>query len=169
MDPRLAPLIQMLVASGASWLALELITAIQSGSAEEESDVALELARARVREGRLSEAASDRTDRRPVSVKFLEGDAQVRFAVAYVSSRLESAISMFSGALDDLESIVLSGDSFEGRKASRRADGGVSHSLQDIDGVRTTTRTDLGKASEGVSILRNALHEWRRVTLGEQS
>lgn len=112
LDPRLIPLIELLAELDLDWLAFELIEGVRRGREPSETKSALAIAR------RLSRISDPRkfkpnpTDRieeeQPLGVAQLVGDAQLVWAVSYVTERFEAALAEMSESLDALDEIVLS-------------------------------------------------------------
>ena len=106
IDPRLTPLVETLIASGADSIAVEVLIAIQRGLVEEDSEDELRQAREAV--GNFREGSQQREFRptREAKVRHLTGEEQIEFAADYVIERLARELQMTDASLENLTKIA---------------------------------------------------------------
>lgn len=153
-DPRIAPLMEMLTASGLGWLADELDDAIQNSGEPTESTNTLELTRQLVSEGRLEQTRSEAPV--PEAEDGPEGDAQIEWAVDYVVSRLDDASQMLAAALGNLRSIVDRQTSVPSRMFRD-----IVVVITDDESPIELTSANVSAAREATGTLRFVLEQWR--------
>jgi len=155
IDPRLLPLIETLVATGADWLAFEIVDGIRSGRPTEDSDEEVRAALRAVRSSKQYESAQPES----MAVKPLIGDDQIEFAAAYVVDRLSHAIYMASLSIEQLDNIVFRSQT--GSAPTKRGDGDsvrIDIRLEDSDMV--LKRVQAQAAQDGLAQLTTALSDW---------
>jgi hypothetical protein len=160
IDPRLLPLIEVLAASGADWLAFELFDGLHVGQAPEDSDEELNRARLAVREFRNDERLPEEPDLQTPTATPIVGDEQIEWAARYVAGRISDSIRMLEASLDHLESIVSkdrdSGGTSDGM--SIQSQGGIALRMEGEEVVVRRTQIDEGIA--GLPVLKEALLNW---------
>jgi len=103
LDPRLLPLLETLAASGADWLAFEIVDGVRRGREPEEPEELLQAARQNVR--------SQQPERIP-SPEILElaapilSDDQILWAADYVLARLDGALADLDAGYAMIETIA---------------------------------------------------------------
>jgi hypothetical protein len=163
LDERLLPLLEILGASGADWLAFELVEGIRAGRIDEESTDALERARTSVPE-RLTEAVrtSEDTAEIPQPVD-LVGDEQIDWAMEYVNARLGDSLEMLESSLEGLDAIL---QGVPGTELPARTD--ITLVLQDGEEYLQVDRSAAADAIQELERLTSALSNWGLSTRGEQ-
>lgn len=158
LDTRLLPLIETLTASGADWLAFEVIEGVRIGRSVEETPERLEIARHAVRTAERQTRHSEVTQPTVVDPVPIIGDEQIEWAADYVDNRLTDVILMLQAALTGLDTVVYS--AFEGRIAQPVGDSGITLQLEVPEGTLTVKKSDLESAVSSISVLREALIHW---------
>jgi hypothetical protein len=156
IDRRLLPLIELLSASGADWLAFEILDGIRAGRPAEDSDEELSDARRAVSAFRQEGVPLAEREHGQAFVDPIVGDDQIDFSANYVFDRLSDSIQMLESSLAHLDKVVAKP---RGETSSPIANG-VEISLRiegsEMAASRTQTRQALTKLAE----LREALTEW---------
>ena len=159
IDPRLLPLIETLIASGADWLAFEILDGIRSGRAAEDSEEEVREARGAVRSFRRNKTSPPEISVRETVVEALAGDEQINFAATYLIDRISQAIEMTRASLQQLNQIAS-----RSAAESELADPGAEHAtsihirLEGSDIVSSQSQSD--EALNRLPELRKALLEW---------
>jgi hypothetical protein len=105
INPRLIELIDTLVASGADWLAFEILDGIRSGMPVDESDNRDPENHHELRSWKDDRSSKPRTRIRETAMKPIYGDDQIEFAAGYVVNRITEAIEMTTMSLENLNRI----------------------------------------------------------------
>lgn len=103
LDPRLLPLLETLAASGADWLAFEIVDGVRRGREPEEPEELLQAARENVRARQPERIPS------PEILKLaapILGDDQIAWAAAYVLARLDGALADLDAGYAMIEAIA---------------------------------------------------------------
>lgn len=166
LDPRLFELLRTLAAANLDWLVDEVVQGVLAGDIRLEREDAVKAARDEVDrasqdrrspnvvESQIAEAAS--FDAAP-----LEGDAQLEWAIAHVTTRLRDALSMMRIAAERLDTIIRNGDSEGIRSPAGRR---VSTQLELIDGEEVLGEagsSEFAAAEQALADLKQALEQWR--------
>src|ERR1039457_797653 len=117
IDSRITPLVETLIASGADSIALEILSEIQRGRVNEDTEEELKEAREAIghfREGKQPQEFVPRES----EVRHLSGEEQIEFAAEYVIERLTRDLEMAEASLENLNKITAGAD---GDGASARA------------------------------------------------
>ena len=157
LDTRLLPLIETLVASGADWLAFEVIEGVRIGRSVEETSERLKMARHAVRTADRQTRHLEETPQVSNPVPIIR-DAQIEWAADYVGTRLADVGLMLQSALAGLNAVVYG--AFEGRTAEPGDDAGVTLQLEIPEGTLKMKKADLESAISSISSLREALVHW---------
>jgi len=159
IDPRLLPLIETLMVSGADWLAFEILDGIRSGRPAEDSEEEAKKARLAVRSFRQRKAPPLESKVRETFVEPLVGDAQIEFAAAYVIDRTSQAIEMARLALQQLDQIALRSHGRSGPLGGDFEHGGhIQIRLEDNNLVLSQSQAE--EAQGRLPELRRALSAW---------
>ena len=160
LDTRLLPLLEALAASGADWLAFELVGGIQMGVVREESSDALNRARAITR-GLIPQipAPGGSAETPPVD---LVGDEQIDWAIAYVNTRLDDVLVMLQASLEGLDEILQ-----RGRRGQPGLRTDVALVMQDDEALLEVDRPRIPEALQDMGVLRSTLRNWRLSLPGE--
>ncbi len=160
LDPRLLPLLETLAASGADWLAFEIVDGVRRGREPEEPEELLQAARENVRSRQPERIPS------PELSKLAEpilGDDQIAWAADYVLARLDGALADLNAGYAMIESIA---DDSSGRSEK------AGPSPVEADCIKPVTVVVLGEedlpidrrsiaaARNGIPGLRAALAAW---------
>jgi hypothetical protein len=105
IDPRLIELIDTLAASGADWLAFEILDGIRSGVSVEGSDNRDPERHHELRSWKDDRSSEPKTRIRETVMKPIYGDDQIEFAAGYVVDRITEAIEMTTMSLENLNRI----------------------------------------------------------------
>lgn len=170
VDPRLTPLIETLIVSGADWLAVEILSEIRMGRVDEQSEEQLREAREAVESFRKElHAPPPQLATSQTSVRHLSGDEQIEFAANYAIERLAQTIEMAEAAFQQLNYIANRSNVHRDDPSSgppQVAD--IKLRWLDTDGVLNRSQTEDLKAK--LPALRKALSEWSESAReGEQS
>ena len=158
IDPRIIPLIETLVNSGADWLAFEILDGIRLGRAQISTEEELQAARNAVWSFRKGQAPP-KLETIEAAVPGLSGDDQIRFAGDYAIERISQSIAMADASLLQLNQIADQTNApFEVSEA--RPKGEVV--LRWIEGEESLTRLQAGEALHKLPALREALAEWSK-------
>jgi hypothetical protein len=155
LDPRILPLIETLAASGMDWLAFELVNGVARGHLPEESEDALARARQRASSPVEAEAPFEEGELAAEPEPIL-GEDQLRWAVAYVDSRLADTIDALEGSFIHLQAIDRSTVDEVGVRPIRPL------ALVLVDGEQSYEVGPGGThvARNGLELLRAALNKW---------
>ena len=169
IDPRLLPLIEVLSASGADWLAFEILDGIRVGRRAEDSEEELREARRAVSAFRQKGEPITEREAGHDSVDLIAGDDQIDFAANYVSDRLADSIQMLESSFANLEMLAVGKPNEAPVPGAPDGDGtAVTVRIEgsDIIASHGDTRESLTKLSE----LRESLAEWAaRARAGENT
>lgn len=158
IDPRLLPLIETLISSGADWLAFEILEGIRAGRPAEDSEEEIKAARLAVRSFRRHRASPPELKIRETVLEPIAGDEQINFAAQYLIERISAAIDMERASLQQLDQVVAwSKRSLEAPADSGR-DSSVTIRLEDSDIVSNQNQAE--EALKRLPDLRKALFEW---------
>ena len=162
IDPRLLPLIETLVGSGADWLAFEILDGIRSGRPAEESAEEVSDGRSAVRSFRRHRGVPPpELEPGETFVEALEGDEQIQFAASYAIDRIAEAIEMARVSIRQLNQIV---SRSEGRTEPVDIDSAddprIYIRLEDSDA--TFTEDQSREALKRLPELKEALLAWSR-------
>lgn len=161
IDPRLIPLIETLVASGADWLAVEILSEIRTGRSDEHSEDELREAREAVETFRKEQTAPPTLETRQTNVRHLSGDEQIEFAANYAVERIAQNIGMAESSLQQLDEIANgSAAHFDGSPSGTRQNASIELRWLDIEG--TFDRPQAEDARAKLPALRKALEEWSK-------
>jgi hypothetical protein len=160
IDPRLTPLIETLIASGADWLAVEILSEIRMGRVDEPSDAELREAREAVEMFRKEKTVPPPTlVTRHTNVRHLGGDEQIEFAANYAVERITQNIEMAGASLQQLNEVanrsIAHGD-VPSDSARPKAD--IELRWLDTEGALNGPQTEEARAK--LPALRKALSEW---------
>jgi hypothetical protein len=159
IDPRLLPLIETLVGSGADWLAFEILDGIRSGRPEEDSEEEVREAHRAVRSFRRHKTSPPEIKVRKTVVEPLVGDEQIDFAATYVIDRISQAIEMTRASLQQLNRIASRSETrLEPAEADSERAAGIHIRLQDSEIVSSQSQAD--EALNRLPELRKVLLEW---------
>ncbi|CAN5495786.1 hypothetical protein BH10PSE12_BH10PSE12_07800 [soil metagenome] len=157
-DPRLFELLETLSAARLDWLAFELLEDLQAGQAQVESEQTLAETRRAVASTEQPKARGE-----PVSAaaraQEISGDAQIRWAAAYVLRRMDAALGQLDVAIDTLDSLIGEGEQSADRGKATPPDGAMLF-LSDEDVGRKARREDVVSARAALPSLRQALDIW---------
>lgn len=157
INPRLLPLIETLIGVGADWLAIELIETLNQGHWPEESEEALALTRAQVREGGAQKRAGEPVHK--VLAHFeIPPKEQVAWAAAFVAERLDGALADLAGSLVNLD-VIIADESADAALAQRDRRP-TSIRLGGEVGSASVAAGDVENAQSGMQALRGALARW---------
>lgn len=156
IDPRITPLVETLIASGADLIAVELLIAIQRGLVEEDSEDELRQAREAV--GHFREGNHQREFRptREAKVRHLTGEEQIEFAAEYVVERLARELELTDASLESLNKIA---NGIENEPLRGKSDPSPV-TLRWRDSERTLDRKQLEIGRSQLTALREALSTW---------
>lgn len=160
LDPRLLPLLETLAASGADWLAFEIVEGVRRGREPEEPEELLRAARENVRLRQPERIVS------PMIPKLAEpilGDDQIAWAADYVLTRLDGALADLDAGCAMIETIA--------DDAARRSekDGSFYAEAEAImpitvvvlgDNDRPIERRSIAAAKTSIPALHDALVAW---------
>ena len=169
IDPRLLPLIETLSASGADWLAFEILDGIRAGRPAEDSEEELRDARRAVSAFRQK---GERLSEREAGHDFVDpitGDDQIDFAARYAFDRLSDAIQMLNSSFAHLDLVVARKPGATLQEDAIHEDRtGISVRIEGSD--MTAIRREAREALEKLAELRDALAEWAdRARAGEDT
>ena len=169
IDSRLLPLIETLIASGADWLAVEILSEIRMGRPDEHSEDELREAREAVETFRKEQTAPPMLETRQTNVRHLSGDEQIEFAANYAVERITQNIGMAEASLQQLDEIAnRSAAHSDASSGSARQQAAIE--LRWLDGEGTFNRPQAEDARAKLPALRKALAEWSKsVREGEQN
>jgi hypothetical protein len=160
VDPRLTPLIETLIASGADWLAVEILSEIRMGRVDEHSEEELKEAREAVETFRKEKTVPPPTlETRQTSVRHLSGDEQIEFAANYAVQRITQNIEMAGASLQKLNEIANRSTAHLGvpsDSARQKAD----IELRWLDTEGTLNRSQTEEARSNLPALWKSLSEW---------
>ena len=148
LEPRLLPLIEILVELGLDWLAVELVEGLQRGEEPVDDESALALARMRAQKRIDDRKASEQYGSSSGGVTLLQGVDQLQWAAQYVDKRLRSALDQTSHSLDALDQIA--------------AADAIELVLRTDEQKDTVDRAGLDHARAHLSRLSEALEAWVR-------
>ena len=103
LDPRLLPLLETLAASGADWLAFEIVDGVRRGREPEEPEELLQAARGNVRSRQPERIPSPKS---PKLAEPILGDDQIAWATDYVLARLNGALADLDAGYAMIEMIA---------------------------------------------------------------
>jgi hypothetical protein len=157
IDPRLIELIDTLVASGADWLAFEILDGIRSGTPIEESNNRDRESHHELRSWKDDRSSEPRTRIRETVMKPIYGDDQIEFAAGYVADRITEAIEMTTMSLENLNRI--SAESTEGAaEINPKSRTAITLGLEDSEFHFTGDQAE--KLRNLLPELRTSLLEW---------
>lgn len=166
VDGRLFKLLEALGAVGLDWLAAEVMEGVVRGIIPVEDEEMLRSARANVfRQKQDGDNLAQNGNAPPVGL-VLEGEAQIDWAISHVTTRLSNIVEMMDESVERLDDIV---DRLGLETAERlAATSTLVLSLED-GAPHVTDRAGLQSAAEAVSMLSEALEEWRLTWAPEAS
>jgi hypothetical protein len=163
IDPRLIPLIETLVNSGADWLAFEILDGIRLGRPQISPEEEVRAARDAVWSFRRGHAPPN-LETREAAVAPLVGDDQIRFAEEYTINRIFQSIAMAENSLMQLNQIADQTVEAVAARGSRTKESVV---LRWTDGEESLTRMQAEEMRDKLPALRNALVEWSKSVRNE--
>src|ERR1700688_4088418 len=106
LDARLVPLIETLTATGADWLAFEIIDGLRLGRVKEETLDTLQNTRETLRAAKRQKRHLEQRAILPPPAMPILGDEQIEWAAEYVTNRMVDVTIMLQAALDQLEAVL---------------------------------------------------------------
>jgi hypothetical protein len=159
IDPRLLALIETLSASGADWLAFEILESIRAGRPAEDSEEEIQRARSAVRSFRRREASPLAREVSETWFKPIAGDEQLEFAATYVIDRVSEAVAMARASFDNLDKLAAHAQkTSESAGSYDRLAPNINLRFEDTDLVSDRTQAD--EASARLAELRTVVLEW---------
>lgn len=159
LDARLLPLIDVLVAEDADWLAFELLGGVQLGKVVEETpdDLRRACEAAGLAGGRA--AHSEKHVLPPPASAPIVGDDQIAWAANYVSKRITDVLMMLQAAIDQMETI-LSGAAIHDQSLVAPAENGITLILRTDDEDLSVSKSEVAASMNAISSLQEALLLW---------
>jgi hypothetical protein len=160
VDPRLTSLIETLIASGADWLAVEILSEIRMGRGDEHSEDELREAREAVETFRKEKTVPPPTlATRQTNVRHLSGDEQIEFAANYAVERITQNIEMAGASLQQLNEVANRSIAHRDVPSdSGRQTADIELRWLDTEGTLNGPQTEEARAK--LPALRRALSEW---------
>lgn len=156
IDPRIAPLVETLIASGADFIALEILIAIQRGMVDEDSEDELREAREAVGHFRQGNQPAGFKPAGEAKVRHLNGEEQIEFATQYVIERLTRELGMADASIENLNRIANGADDSSPKAVSNSS----AVRLRWIDVDAQIDRKQIENARAHLITLREALSAW---------
>jgi hypothetical protein len=156
IDSRITPLVETLIASGADSIALEILSEIQRGRVNEDTEEELKEARAAIGHFREGKRSPEFAPREP-EVRHLSGEEQIEFAAEYAIERLTRDLEMAEASLENLNKITAGSDR-DGAPAGANKPANIVLRWVDIEGV--LDRKQIEEAMAKLPALREALLAW---------
>jgi len=161
LEPRIWPLLEMLSRSRLDWLAQDVLqTVIQSGV--ETESLAQQAA------NRSTERRSTGRDGPDADSRVPEGDAQLQWAVSYITNRLWQIVKLSAESLSMIDKLVVHGERETSGGLAKAADLGRPHTALILTGDDggAIDRESLTEAFAPLEQLEVALIDWLDETLG---
>lgn len=157
LNPRLLPLLETLAASGADWLAFEIVDGVRRGREPEEPEELLQAARENVRARQPERIPS------PEILKLtapILGDDQIAWAAAYVLARLDGALADLDAGYAMIE--VIADDTTRRSEKAGPSPAGIMPVAVVVLGEDNSPidRRSIAAARNGIPGLRDALVAW---------
>jgi hypothetical protein len=170
IDPRLLPLIETLVDSGADWLAFEILDGIRAGRHTEDSEEEIREARRAVHSFRRNKKTSPpEIQIKETSMEPIVGDDQIDFSINYVIDRISQVIEMTGSTLVQLSQIASQSNAHSELLVPGDGDRATSIHIR-LEGSEVVSNTILAEeALNRLPELRTSLLEWSKsVRQGKQ-
>lgn len=156
IDPRITPLVETLIVSGADSIALEILSEIRRGQIDEDTEEELREAREAIGHFREGKHPPEFLPREP-KARHLSGEEQIEFAAEHVIKRLTRDLEMAEASLKNLNKITMGAD---GKAASADANKPANILLRWVDIEGVIDQKQIEEARAKLPALREALSAW---------
>ena len=160
LDARLVPLIETLTATGADWLAFEIIDGLRLGRVKEETLDTLQNTRETLRAAKRQKRHSEQRAILPPPAMPILGDEQIEWAAEYVTNRMVDVTIMLQAALDQLEAVLAGAHIADGEPPAHGRKAEITLVLHGREGEISVRRSEVAKAIALVPRLEESLRSW---------